>query len=149
MASFKKTFFAPWQHINCKSKNVINFIKWLIIDVKFSMLVPRPMNSRSDSATTNQLCPLRRHCLVKLLFILTKQKHQLPDFQFTVIEQIWNIDDKDDVDKCLLTRETFWCFQLYTLQPYGLNKRSEFNFKNRIKYNFNTSHLLNCIFYFF
>ena len=113
------------------------------------MLVPRPMNSRSDSATTNQLCPLRRHCLVKLLFILTKEKHQLPDFQLTVIEQIWNIDDKDDVDKRLLTSETFWCSQLYTLQPYGLNKRSEFNFKNRIKYNFNTSHLLNCIFYFF
>ena len=52
-----------------------------------------------------------------------------------VIEQIWNIDDKDNVDKLLLTRETFWGSLLCTLQPYGLNKRSEFNFKNRIKYN--------------
>ena len=39
---------------------------------------------------------------MKLLFILTKEKHQLSDFQFMVIEQIWNIDNKDNVDKRLL-----------------------------------------------
>ena len=66
---------------------------------------------------------------------LNKEKHRLSDFEFIVIEQICNIDEKHNVDKRLLTREAFWCSQLYTPQPYGLNKRSEFNSKNRIKYN--------------
>ena len=39
----------------------------------------------------------------------------------------------------LLRREEFWFSQLCTLQPYGLNKRSEFNAKNRIKYNWHIS----------
>ena len=66
---------------------------------------------------------------------LNKEKHQLSDFEFIVIEQIFNIDDKHNVDKRLITREAFWCSQLCPLQPYGLNKRSELNSKNRIKYN--------------
>ena len=64
-----------------------------------------------------------------------KEKHQFSDFEFIVIEQICNNDHKHNVDKRLLTREAFWCSQLGTLQPYGLNKRSEFNSKNRIEYN--------------
>ena len=54
--------------------------------------------------------------------------------EFIVIEKIVN-DTSDDMDKVLLTREAFWCAQLCTLQPYGLNKRSEFNSKNRIRFN--------------
>ena len=38
-----------------------------------------------------------------------KEKHQFSDFEFIVIEQICNIDDKHNVDKRLLTREAFWC----------------------------------------
>ena len=64
-----------------------------------------------------------------------KEKHQLSGFEFIVIEQICNIDDKYNVDKRLLTRGAFWCSQLWTLQPYGRKKRREFNSKNRIKYN--------------
>ena len=45
------------------------------------------------------------------------------------------LDTTDDMDKVLLAREAFWCAQLCTLQPYGLNKRSEFNSKNRIRFN--------------
>ena len=56
-----------------------------------------------------------------------KEKHQLFDFEFIVIEQICNIDDKHNIGKRLITREAFWCSQLRTLQPYGLNRRSEFN----------------------
>ena len=58
----------------------------------------------------------------------------MSDFEFIVIEKIVN-DTTDDMDKVLLTRGAFWCTQLCTLQPYGLNKRSEFNSKNRIRFN--------------
>ena len=68
-----------------------------------------------------------------------KDEHQLSDFKFIVAEQICSIDNKHNVDKRLLTRETFWCSQLCTLQPYDLNKRSEFNTRNRIKYNWHIS----------
>ena len=107
------------------------------------MLVPHPMNSRSDSATTSRLF-LQRRPLVKLLSILTKRNKS---------EQICNNDDKHNVDKRLLTREAFWCSQLCTLQTYGLNKRSEFNSKNRIEYNWHISpfelHILLLFNYFF
>ena len=63
-----------------------------------------------------------------------RKEHHMSDFEFIVIEKIVN-DTTDDMDKVLLTRGAFWCTQLCTLQPYGLNKRSEFNSKNRIRFN--------------
>ena len=59
-------------------------------------------------------------CKVAVHF--NKEKHQLFDFEF-----ICNIDDKHNIGERLITREAFWCSQLRALQPYGLNKRSEFN----------------------
>ena len=59
-------------------------------------------------------------------------EHQMSDFEFTVIEKIVN-ECEDHIDRRLLTREAFWCSQLCTLHPHGLNKRSEFNSKNRIE----------------
>ena len=63
-----------------------------------------------------------------------KEEHHMSDFEFIVIEKIVNESD-NNIDRRLLTREAFWCSQLCTLQPYGLNKRSEFNSKNRIRFN--------------
>ena len=40
-----------------------------------------------------------------------KEKHLLSDYGFIVIEEIRNIDEKDNVDERLFTRETFWCAQ--------------------------------------
>ena len=53
-------------------------------------------------------------------------EHQMSDFEFIVIEKVVNESD-GQIDKRLLTREAFWCSQLCTLQPQGLNKWSEFN----------------------
>ena len=64
-----------------------------------------------------------------------KSSHVLFDFSFTIIEQISNLGDDNSIDERLLTREAYWSAQLCTLQPYGLNKRSEFNSRNRIRYN--------------
>ena len=58
----------------------------------------------------------------------------MSDFEFIVIEKIVN-NTTERMDEVLLAREAFWCSQLCTLQPYGLNKRSEFNSKNRVRFN--------------
>ena len=65
-----------------------------------------------------------------------KIEHQMSDFEFIVIEKIVNESESEGhIDRRLLTREAFWCSQLCTLHPQGLNKRSEFNSKNRIRFN--------------
>lgn len=61
----------------------------------------------------------QRTCEVAVHF--NKEKRQLSDFEFIVIEQICNIDDNHNVNKRLLTREEFWCSQLCTLQTYGIS----------------------------
>ena len=55
------------------------------------------------------------------------------DFEFIVIENFVDYT-VNNMDKVLLTREAFWCSQLCTLQPNGLNKRSDFNSKYRIRF---------------
>ena len=73
-------------------------------------------------------------CELAVHFI--KIEHQMSDFEFIVIEKIVNESESEGhIDRRLLTREAFWCSQLCTLHPQGLNKRSEFNSKNRIRFN--------------
>ena len=61
--------------------------------------------------------------------------HTLADFEFSIIEQLCNLSDNNNsLDDRLLTREAYWCAQLCTLRPHGLNKRCEFNSRNRIRY---------------
>ena len=64
-----------------------------------------------------------------------KENHVLSDFDCAIIEQICNVSDSNSLDDRLLTREAYWIAQLCTLQPYGLNKRCEFNSRNRIRCN--------------
>ena len=66
--------------------------------------------------------------------ILTKKEQHMYDFEFIVIEKFVDYA-VNNMDKVLLTREAFWCSQLCTLQPNGLNKRSDFNSKYRIRFN--------------
>ena len=66
--------------------------------------------------------------------ILTKKEQHMYDFEFIVIENFVDYT-VNNMDKVLLTREAFWCSQLCTLQPNGLNKRSDFNSKYRIRFN--------------
>ena len=74
-----------------------------------------------------------KNCIISIHF--NKETHVLSDFGFVIIEQIRNFSDQNSLDDRLLTREAFWSAQLCTLQPYELNKRSEFNSRNRIRYN--------------
>ena len=85
-------------------------------------------NHKSTMLTKKNTCEVAIH--------FNKEKHVISDFEFIIVEQICNLSDNYSVDERLLTREAFWSAQLCTLQPYGLNKRSEFNSRNRILYNF-------------
>ena len=71
----------------------------------------------------------KKTCEVAIHFNNTP--HKLRDFSFLVIESLKNLDN---IEQDLLTREAYWCTQLFTFQPYGLNKRLESNSKNRIHY---------------
>jgi len=76
----------------------------------------------------------KRTCEVAIHF--NKESHALADFEFVIIEQLCNLNVNNySIDNRLLTREAFWCAQLCTLTSHGLNKRCEFNSRNRIHYN--------------
>ena len=40
----------------------------------------------------------------------------------------------ENIKKLLITKEAYWTAQLFSLSPFGLNKRQEFHSKNRIHY---------------
>ena len=82
-------------------------------------------NHKSAMLTNKTTCELAVH--------FNRVEHQMSDFEFIVIENNVN-ESEDHIDRRLLTREAFWCSQLCTLHPHGLNKRSEFNSKNRIRF---------------
>lgn len=124
-------FYTIRQHLNCKSKNVVYLATCKKCKVQYvgsttNEFKVRFRNHKSASRTRKTTCELAVH--------FNKEEHHMSDIEFIVIEQICNVSD-NNMEKRLLTREAFWCSQLCTLQPYGLNKRSEFNSKNRIRFN--------------
>ena len=85
-------------------------------------------NHKSSMVTKKRTCEVAIH--------FNKEPHALADFEFLVIEQLYNLRVKNNsLDDHLLTREAFWCAQLCTLTPHGLNKTYEFDSRNRIRYN--------------
>ena len=93
-------------------------------------LVPQVTNLKFVSSMVTK----KRTCEIAIHF--NKEPRALADFEFLIIEQLYNRSvNKNSLDDRLLTREAFWCPQLCTLTPHGLNKRCEFNSRNRIRYN--------------
>lgn len=120
------------QHLHCKSKNVIYLVTCNKCNVQYigstsNEFKVRFRNHKSAMSTKKNTCEVAIH--------FNKETHVLSDFDFAIIEQVFNFSDNNSLDHRLLTREAYWSAQLCTLQPYGLNKRSEFNSKNRIRYN--------------
>ena len=123
-------FYSIRQELNCRSKNVIHLVTCKTCKVQYvgstsNEFKVRFRNHKSDMLTNKAMCELAIH--------FNKKEHHMFDFEFIVIEKIVN-DTTNNLGNILLTREAFWCSQLCTLQPYGLNKRSEFNSKNRIRF---------------
>ena len=62
--------------------------------------------------------------------------HDLNEFSFQCIDQVQiNANNTSYIEKLLITKEAYWSAQLFSLAPFGLNKRQEFHSKNRINYN--------------
>ena len=50
-------------------------------------------------------------------------------------DQVQAHNNSEEIERLLITKEAYWSAQLFSLAPYGLNKRREFHSKNRICYN--------------
>ena len=120
------------QILNCKSKNVIYLVTCKKCNVQYvgstsNEFKIRFRNHKSSMITKKRTCEVAIH--------FNKEPHALADFEFLIIEQLCNSSVNNSPDDRLLTREAFWCAQLCTLKPHGLNKRCECNSRNRIRFN--------------
>ena len=64
----------------------------------------------------------------------SRTPHTLSDFTFQYIDQQFCTSTNHDKDKLLVTKEAYWNAPLFSIVPFGLNKRQEFQSKNRIHY---------------
>ena len=84
-------------------------------------------NHKSAMLTNKTTCEVAVH--------FNKTSHVLADFSFQCIDQVQAPNNPNNIDKLLITKEAYWSAQLFSLAPYGMNKRQEFHSKNRINYN--------------
>jgi len=76
----------------------------------------------------------KKTCEVAVHF--NRTPHDLNDFSFQCIDQVQiNANNTNNIEKLLITKEAYWSAQLFSLAPFGLNKRQEFHSKKRINYN--------------
>ena len=121
------------QILSCKSKNVIYLVTCKKCNMQYVCSTSNEFKTRFRNHKSSVITK-KRTCEVAIHF--NKEPHALQDFEFLIIEQLCNLSaNNNTLDDRLLTREAFWCAQLFTLKPHGLNKRCEFNSKNRIRYN--------------
>ena len=83
--------------------------------------------NHKSSMLTNKTCEVAVH--------FNSTPHSLQDFEFQFIDQIAHANSRTLLENTLIAKETSWSAQLFTLSPYGLNKRQEFHSKNQIHYN--------------
>ena len=85
-------------------------------------------NHKSAMVTKEKICEVAVH--------FNKTPHDLSDFSFQCIDQVQAVvNNSCNIEKHLITKEEYWSAQLFSLAPFGLNKRQEFHLKNRINYN--------------
>ena len=111
-SSSTECFYNIRQHVDCKTKNVIYLVTYNKCKVQnvgstSNEFKVRFRNHKSAMSTKKTTCEVAVH--------FNEEKHQLSDFEFIVIEQICNIDDKHNDGKRLITREAFLCSHLRTL----------------------------------
>ena len=70
----------------------------------------------------------KKTCEVAMHF--NKTPHDLSDFSFQCINQVQATpNNSTNIEKLLITKEAYWSAQLFSLAPFGLNKRQEFHSK--------------------
>ena len=64
----------------------------------------------------------KKTCEVAVHF--NKKPHDLSDFSFQCIDQVQaTVNNFCNIEKLLITKEAYWSEQLFSLAPFGLNKR--------------------------
>ena len=97
------------------------------------MLVLPLLNSKSDSIRNHKSSMKTNKKTCEVAIHLYKTPHTFSDFTFQCIDLI-RTSSIHDTDKLLITKEAYLSAQLFSLAPFGLNKRREFHSKNRIHY---------------
>ena len=70
----------------------------------------------------------KKICEVAVNF--NKTPHDLSDFSFHCIDQVQaTVNNSCNIEKPSITKEAYWNAQLFSLAPFGLNKRQEFHLK--------------------
>ena len=124
-----KTYFVR-QKFSCNSSNVIYLVHCKKCNLQYvgsttTEFKVRFRNHKSSMKTNKKTCEVAIH--------FNRTPHVLLDFTFQCIDQIQTITS-ENTDNLLITKEAYWSAQLFTLSPFGLNKRQEFQSKNRIHY---------------
>ena len=118
------------QRLSCNSTNVIYLVHCIKCNLQYvgsttTEFKVRFRNHKSAMKTNKKTCEVAIH--------FNRSPHILSDFTFQCIDQI-QINTSQDTEKLLITKEAYWSAQLFSLAPFGLNKRQEFHSKNRIHY---------------
>ena len=118
------------QKLSCNSANVIYLVHCKKCNLQYvgsttTEFKVRFRNHKSSIKTNKKTCEVAIH--------FNRTPHVLSDFTFQCIDQIRN-SASEDTEKLLITKEAYWSAQLFSLAPFGLNKRQEFHSKNRIHY---------------
>ena len=64
---------------------------------------------------------------------LNATSYNVSNIKCTGVKQM-NCETDGDLEGKLLAREAYWTAQLFTLKPYGINKRIELRSKKRVNY---------------
>ena len=127
----ESNFFQSFQ-TNCDSKNVIylascNKFRMQYVGSTATQFKVRFRNHKSSTVTNKKTC--------EVMVSYNNSPHALSDFSFRYIDQVFATNSTEILDKLLITKEAYWSAQLFSLVPFGLNKRQEFHSRNRITYN--------------
>ena len=117
------------QKLSCNSANVIYLVHCKKCNLQYVGSTTtnrvRFRNHKSSMKTNKKTCEVASH--------FNRTPHVLSDFTFQCIDQIQN-STSENTENLLITKEAYWSAQLFSLSPFGLNKRQEFHSKNRIHY---------------
>ena len=119
--------------LSCDSKNIVYLASCKKCRLQYvgsttTDFRVRFRNHKSAMVTNKKTCEVAVH--------FNKTPHDLSDFSFQCIDQVQpTANNSRDIEKLLITKEAYWSSQLFSLAPFGLNKRQEFHSKKGINYN--------------
>ena len=111
------------QRLSCSSQNVIYLVTCAKCNLQYVGSTSTEFKVRFRNHKSNML-KNKRTCELAIHF--NDSEHEISQINFIIIEQIRSFENSSNLERLLLTRETYWTAQLFTLNPHGLNKRREF-----------------------